>query len=83
MESTTNAGSAAPLSAVSVSLSQEDVVANLSMAENPVLSFPVLSFLAVVAEKNVSAVAIPLQDENPLPNCPLTTFFMPPMYFTL
>lgn len=81
MESTTNAGSAAPLSTVSVS--QEDVVANLSGAENPVLSVPVLMFLAVVAEKNVSPVAIPAQNENTLPNFPLTTFFMPLMYFKL
>lgn len=83
MESTTNAGSATPLSTVSVSVSQEDVVANLTGAENPVLSVPVLSFSVVVAEKNVSPVAIPAQNENALPNFPLTAFFMPLMYFTL
>ena len=77
MESATNAGSATPSSTVSVSVSQKDVVANLSGAENPVPSVPVPSFSVVVAEKNISAVATPVQDENALPNHPLTAFFTP------
>ena len=43
----------------------------------PFLLFLNRLFSAVVSEKNVSNVAVPVQDENALPNRPLTAFFTP------
>ena len=55
----------------------EDVVAVVGGAENPVSPVVKPSFSAVVSEKNVSNVTVPVRDENALPNRPLTAFFTP------
>ena len=73
----TNAGIDASRGAVVVSEVCEDVVVVVGGAENPVPVVPKPSFLAVVAEKNVSQLAVPVQDENALPTRPLTAFFTP------
>lgn len=73
----TNAGSSSSHDAVVFENSPEDVVAVVCGAENPVSTVPKPSFSAVVSEKNVSNVAVPVQDENALPNRPLTAFFTP------
>ena len=61
--------------------SHEDVVAVVGGAENPVSPVVKPSFSAVVSEKNVSNVAVLVQDENALPNHPLTAFFTPQVRF--
>ena len=73
----TNAGIDASRGAVDVRESCEDVVVRARGAETPNKSVPVPSFSAVVSEKNVSNVPVPVQDENALPNRPLTAFFTP------
>lgn len=72
----TNAGNISSPDAVVVENSHEDVVA-VCGTENPIPPVPKPSFSAVVSEKNVSNVAVPVQDENALPNRPLTAFFTP------
>ena len=73
----TNAGIDTSHCAVDVGKSSEDIVVVAGGAENPVPVVPKPSFSAVVSEKNVSNVAVPVQDENALPTRPLTTFFTP------
>ena len=75
--SATNAGNISSHDAdVCVPL-HEDVVAVVGGAENPVSPVVKPSFSAVLSEKNVSNVTVPVQDENALPNRPLTAFFTP------
>ena len=73
----TNAGIISSPDAVLVENLHQDVVAVCGGVENPVPTVPKLSFSAVVSEKNVSNVAVPVQDENALPTRPLTAFFTP------
>ena len=67
----TNAGIISSPDAVLVENLHQDVVAVC------VPTVPKPSFSAVVSEKNVSNVAVPVQDENALPTRPLTAFFTP------
>ena len=75
--SATNAGNISSPDADVFVPSHEDVVAHVGGAENLVSPVVKPSFSAVLSEKNVSNVAVPVQDENALPNSPLTAFFTP------
>lgn len=75
--SATNAGNISSHDADVCVPSHEDVVAVVGGAENPVSPVVKPSFSAVLSEKNVSNVTVPVQDENALPNRPLTAFFTP------
>ena len=75
--SATNAGNISSHDTDVFAPSHEDVVAVVGGAENPVSPVVKPSFSAVLSEKNVSNVAVPVQDENALPNCSLTAFFTP------
>ena len=75
--SATNAGNISSHDADVFVPLHEDVVAVVGGAENPVSPVVKPSFSAVLSEKNVSNVAVPVQDENALPNRSLTAFFTP------